>query len=116
VIADAASKDSHFLGTDWAIILRCLRAGRFHRVSSGWTLLGRQGESNGPRIFKLSRNHWYERIAPFAALSRVAFALTSDFSLASRARLAVLLARLNFQALVRLVRMTMRESFRRRRA
>jgi len=92
------SLDHLFFASDWAFILECCLQGKFRRVDEGWTLIGRGGVSQSSRRFSASRNHWYEYIMPLLELSKVAWILASTFSVFSKARLILILFRLNVMA------------------
>ena len=111
VIRECSLQEEHFLGSDWATVLRCSLLGKFHRTEQGWTQLGRHGTSSSARIFELYQNRWYERFFPLFELTRTVLALTKDFSVLTRARLVLRLMHLNAIAVWYRVRLAIK-SFR----
>lgn len=64
-----------YLGSDWALTLMALTHGKFKRLKSGYTELGKHGASKQDDIFFKYRSSWVHWFVPFVQLSRDAWQL-----------------------------------------
>jgi len=90
--------NSHFLGSDWTLIIHLASKGKLHRHSEGWVELGVNGVSNSTDIFARYRKTWLDWILPFHKISGDAFVHISSASLWCKFRLMLRLVILNGQA------------------
>lgn len=86
-----------FIGADWAIDLYLASKGKVHRVRGGYTIFGIHGISRDPGFVKTFRNNAIELLLPIYRLTRYVINLRTDFSLGQRARIILILLKLNLQ-------------------
>jgi glycosyltransferase involved in cell wall biosynthesis len=98
VLGQNRNVGQRYLGCDWATVLENTLVGKMHRATSGWVVFGARGLSNSGNVFTLYRRHWYEWFFPFATLTSNALRMSSQFSLAGRTKLVLILLRLNLKA------------------
>lgn len=97
-LARCESIQRSFFASDMAVMLECCMQGKFRRSETGWTLIGRGGVSNSNRRFSAFQNHWYESALPFLELTKVVWRLSSEFSIATKAKLVFIMLRMNMRA------------------
>ena len=66
------SEPKAYLGSDWSLIIRTLHMGKFKRLDTGYTDIGRHGASKQLDIFKSYRSRFAHWFVPFLDLSRLA--------------------------------------------
>lgn len=95
---------THYLGSDWAIVVKALAHGKFHRVDQGHVFLGAQGASRRLDFFRTYRSkpiHW---AIPFLEFSGVVIGLCRKAPFKSRLRIARKLLILNVQGTIKHIR------------
>ena len=95
VIKDCFFADEHFLGNDWAVVLRLACKGKLNRSSEGWVVLGRLGISNSKEIFRIYRKSWVDLFFPFARLFSCAMGLSKTFSIRDKSKIIWALLKMN---------------------
>ncbi len=84
-----------YLGSDWSLVVQLLRIGKFKRMDSGYTELGRNGISKQLSVFALYRHNLINWVVPFLELSRVAKGALNNPTYQQRIDLLWRLANLN---------------------
>lgn len=99
---------THFLGSDWAIIIQALTYGKFRRLDAGYLLLGRHGTSNRLNFFRMYRTRPVHWILPFAEFSRITLRSTRGLPARCRLRICKHLAIINFQGILKHIKYEVR--------
>lgn len=87
-----------FIAADWAIDLYLASRGNIHRTSEGYTVFGVRGVSSSAGAYKAFRNSLIELPFPFYRLTRYVIGLTGGFPFNRRAKIILVLVRLNLSA------------------
>lgn len=87
-----------FFGSDWAVMLEVVRAGKTNRTDQGYVVLGRDGFSNSGKIFRHYRSKAIHFIAPFFELIKATITLTDELSTKYRILILIKLIKLNYNA------------------
>ena len=103
-----------YLGADWTLVLRLLRAGKMKRLDAGWVELGNNGASRRLTIFASNRKRLLHWPLPFLDFSREALSAFTDAPPADKARLWAKLAVINAIGATMQVRYEARLRFRNR--
>lgn len=91
---------SHFLASDWALVLFLANHGKMHKAKEGYVVLGSQGVSNSVDIFRLFRKSAIDYFLPFHNLFRVTFTIFGDISLSTRVHITWIFIKLSYIAYV----------------
>jgi len=89
-----------FLASDWVLMLEMARLGKFHRSTAGSVVLGVQGASHDPHIFRKFRTTWVEHLVPLWRFGGRTWKLSQDFSARARTRIALIILELNLRCWV----------------
>lgn len=89
-----------YLGADWYIVLHLAKLGRLKRIDHGYTILGKNGESNSVDFLRSRRKRSIELIFPFWTLSRSSLSLFKDCkaTISQSLKFTISLALLNLRA------------------
>lgn len=95
------TQPKQYLGSDWALVIRLLKDGKFKRLDSGFLELGRHGASKQSDIYSAYRHRAIHWIIPFLGLSQFAWNTMHDAKVTQKARLFIRLACLNARTIKR---------------
>lgn len=91
----ACAEDGHYLGLDWAVMLRLTRHGPSHRLDGGELVRGARGASSSTAIFDRYRRRRLDWLLPFGRLGAAVWQVMADQPLADRLAVAGRLLWLN---------------------
>lgn len=88
-------REPGYFGSDWAVVLELIIAGKFNRLDSEELILGKSGESNSGNIFKVYRKTLWFWLFPFWRLIVITSRITRGFKAKYRATIFYKLIALN---------------------
>jgi glycosyltransferase involved in cell wall biosynthesis len=104
VLKQANYLDKIFFGSDWAVMLSIISAGKTNLSSDGFVILGKHGISNSGKIYKYYRKKLIHFVMPFYELNIVVFKMSKSFLMKDKMMIYQCLLKLNYQAIKDLIR------------
>lgn len=101
VLRESMQGITHFLGSDWAIVVQALTHGKFHRVDQGHVLLGAHGTSRRLDFFRRYRTRPIHWVVPFLEFSRIVCRISRRAPLAAKLRIWRKLFAINAQGILK---------------
>lgn len=92
---------THFLGSDWAIVVQALAHGKFHRFDQGHVLLGAHGTSRRLDFFRRYRTRPIHWLVPFLEFSGIVCGISRHAPLATKLRIWRKLLAVNMQGTIK---------------
>ena len=88
-----------FFGIDWGVDIFLASKGKINLTDKGYSFFYDGGASTLPNHHKLVKRHFLEYLIPLYKMGAYVISLTNDLSLIKRARIILILLRLNFKVI-----------------
>jgi glycosyltransferase involved in cell wall biosynthesis len=88
-----------FFGIDWGVDIFLASKGKINLTDKGYSFFYDGGASTLPNHHKLVKRHYLEYVIPLYKLGAYVISLTNNLSLIKRARIILILLRLNFKVI-----------------